>query len=542
MIDIKDITSYKENNQLEAKKASGGLPGSLWETYSSFANTDGGIILLGVDEKKGGAFEITGVQDPDRMLKDFWNTVNNRQKVNINILTDKDVTVKDYEGKKVIVVKVPRAERYLRPVYVGTDPRSGAYRRNNEGDYHCTPEEVSAMFRDAYQLTQDRKLIKGRDMSVLCMDTVHSYRNTFNITHHNHVWSKLDDEEFLIKIGAMGYSSDDGKFYPTAAGLLMFGYEYEILQEYPLYFLDYQDHRDPSIRWVDRLISSNGEWSGNVFDFFFAVSNKLTFNLPRPFKLEGIFRVDDTPLHKAVREALLNTLVNADYYGRRGVVIKKYPDGYTFENPGDFRIGVKEAMSGGVSDPRNAILFKMFALIDLGERAGSGIPTIVDGWQSAYGEQPTWEDTHNPDRTILKLHCKGLSEVLFEKSTEDDTVKPIKDTVNTLDDTVNGEHDTVNGTVNDKHDTVSTIDDTVNADNDTLDSTNVFSAKSLLSTLMEAPYSTYDELAVKLNVSRSTIARAIKSATTNGYVFRDGADKNGKWIITEKGYTAASEN
>ena len=109
MIDIKDITSYKENNQLEAKKASGGLPGSLWETYSSFANTDGSIILLGVDEKKGGAFEITGVQDPDRMLKDFWNTVNNRQKVNINILTDKDVTVKDYEGKKVIVVKVPRA-------------------------------------------------------------------------------------------------------------------------------------------------------------------------------------------------------------------------------------------------------------------------------------------------------------------------------------------------------------------------------------------------------------------------------------------------
>ncbi|MFC2455514.1 MAG: helix-turn-helix domain-containing protein, partial [Segatella salivae] len=136
MIDIKDITSYKENNQLEAKKAAGGLPGSLWETYSSFANTDGGFILLGVDEKKDGTFEVTGVQDPDCMLKDFWNTVNNRQKVNINILTNKDVTVEDYEDKKIIVVKVPRAERFLRPVYVGTDPRSGAYRRNNEGDYH----------------------------------------------------------------------------------------------------------------------------------------------------------------------------------------------------------------------------------------------------------------------------------------------------------------------------------------------------------------------------------------------------------------------
>lgn len=61
MIDLKDISSYKENNQLEAKKAAGGLPGSLWETYSSFANTDGGIILLGVDEKKDGTFAVIGV-------------------------------------------------------------------------------------------------------------------------------------------------------------------------------------------------------------------------------------------------------------------------------------------------------------------------------------------------------------------------------------------------------------------------------------------------------------------------------------------------
>ena len=422
LYNMQEISSYREGNRLEAKKAKGGIPNSMWETYSSFANTDGGIILLGVDEKKDGSFEVSGVQNADQMLKDFWNMVNNRQKINVNLLVEKDVTVEDYEGKKIISIRVPRADRYLRPVYVGQDPMSGSYRRNGEGDYHCSHEEVSAMYRDAYQLTQDRKLLKHRDMKVFCMDTVHSYRNIFNISHINHVWSKLDDEEFLGKIGAIGYDADEGKFYPTTAGLLMFGYENEILSEYPQYFLDYQDHRDPSIRWVDRLASSTGEWSGNVFDFFFAVANKLSHDLPRPFKLEGMMRVDDTPLHKAVREALLNTLVNADYYGRRGVVIKKYPDGYTFENPGDFRIGVKEAMSGGVSDPRNAILFKMFALIDLGERAGSGIPTIIDGWKSSYGEQPTWEDTHNPDRTILRLHCKNLSEVLFEKASGKDTV------------------------------------------------------------------------------------------------------------------------
>lgn len=413
---MQEIISYREGNRLEAKRAKGGIPNSMWETYSSFANTDGGIILLGVDEKKDGSFEVTGVQNVDQMLQDFWNMVNNRQKVNVNLLVKKDVTVEDYDGKRVITIRVPRADRYLRPVFVGQDPMSGSYRRNGEGDYHCSHEEVSAMYRDAYQLTQDHKLLKHRDMKVFCMDTVHSYRNIFNISHINHVWSKLNDEEFLGKIGAIGYDAKEGKFYPTSAGLLMFGYEYEILSEYPQYFLDYQDHRDPNRRWVDRLISSSGDWSGNIFDFFFAIANKLSHDLPRPFRLEGMMRVDDTPLHKAVREALLNTLVNADYYGRRGVVVKKYPDGYIFENPGAFRIGVKEAMSGGISDPRNAILFKMFALIELGERAGSGIPTIIDGWKSAYGELPTWENTHNPDRSILRLHCRNLSVVLFKKA------------------------------------------------------------------------------------------------------------------------------
>ena len=399
-IDITKVVEYREDNRLEAKRASNGLPSSLWETYSSFANTDGGAILLGVDEDKRGNLTVTGVNDADKLIKDFWNIINNRQKVSINILTEKDVTVENIDGKDVIIIHVPRAERSIRPVYIGTDPRKGTFRRNHEGDYHCSPYDMSAMFRDAYQITQDKKVLSDIALDAICLDTVHSYRNRFNVVHPRHAWQEDEDFVFLRKIGAVAFDKEN-QLHPTAAGLLMFGYEYEITREYNQYFLDYREVKDIRLRWVDRIVSNSGEWSGNLFDFYFLIVNKLTVDLPRPFKLDGITRVDETPVAEAIREALLNTLVNADYYGPRGLVIIKSLEGYKFANPGCLRISQKEALSGGISDPRNSTIFSMFSLVDLGERAGTGIPSIYYAWENAFDLKPTLIDMHNPDRTEI---------------------------------------------------------------------------------------------------------------------------------------------
>ena len=130
------------------------------------------------------------------------------------------------------------------------------------------------------------------------------------------------------KLGVIG-RGEDGHLHPTSAGLLMFGFEYEIVREYPHYFLDYQEQLDASMRWTDRIISSSGEWSGNVHDFYFRVYNRLSQTIKVPFKLEGGLRVDDTPVHKALREVLANCLINADYYGPRGLVIIRKPDAIT---------------------------------------------------------------------------------------------------------------------------------------------------------------------------------------------------------------------
>ena len=89
MMDISAILASKEQVNIEAKLAKGGLPNSLWETYSSFANTFGGTILLGVDEDKTTKeFIPYGVSDPEQMIANIWNTLNNHQKINANILLE----------------------------------------------------------------------------------------------------------------------------------------------------------------------------------------------------------------------------------------------------------------------------------------------------------------------------------------------------------------------------------------------------------------------------------------------------------------------
>lgn len=265
--DLQQIASLRENNRLEAKRARGGVPHSMWETYSAFANTEGGVILLGVDETRNHQLVVTGVDAPQTYIRDIWNTVNNPQKVSVNILTERMVHAERVNGKDIIVVEVPRADRSLRPVYLNKNPESGSYRRNFEGDYHCNKEQISAMYRDASEVTMDRKVLVSKEIDAFCRETIIDYRGRFKAFHPSHVWNQLDNEQFLRHIGAVQWSGEDLRFHPTLAGLLMFGFDFEILQELPQYYLDYREEFDPGVRWTHRLVSSSGDWSGNIYDF-----------------------------------------------------------------------------------------------------------------------------------------------------------------------------------------------------------------------------------------------------------------------------------
>lgn len=404
MFDLSRFDEYKEDNRREVKKARGGLPISLWETYSAFANCYGGVIILGVRENEDGSWEPTGLEHEDKLRKDFWDTINNRNKVSINLLTDNNVQTYNVSGKLIIVITVPPATREQKPVYINGDIFKGSFRRNWEGDYHCTPNEVKSMLRDQTEQTVDMKILEDWSIDNLNKESIQSYRNLHRSWKPGHVWEMLDNSEYLKNIGAAAISKTDGKIRPTAAGMLMFGNEYDIVREFPEYFLDYREMLDPAIRWTDRLQSSSGDWTGNVMDFYFRVYNKIIKDVKVPFNIVSGVRVDDTSVHKALREALANCLVNTDFYVPRGVVIKKERDSLILENPGYIRTGKDQMRKGGESDPRNKALMKMFNLINIGERAGSGVPDIFKTWEQEGWIEPRIEERYGEaSRTILIL-------------------------------------------------------------------------------------------------------------------------------------------
>lgn len=91
LFDQSNFDKYKEDNCREVKKAEGGLPIALWESYSSFANSNGGVIILGVGERQDGTWYTTGLKNADKLKRYFWNTIHDTKKVSINLLSDKNV-------------------------------------------------------------------------------------------------------------------------------------------------------------------------------------------------------------------------------------------------------------------------------------------------------------------------------------------------------------------------------------------------------------------------------------------------------------------
>lgn len=375
-----EILEFNEGRYVELKKAQRRIPESFWETYSAFANTDGGIVILGVDEL---AKEVVGVEKPEKIKNDLLNMVNNSQKVSANIINDSDVEILDVDnGVQIVMVKIPEAPYQNKPVYINDNPKL-AFERFGEGDRQLTSEKYKELVVGSKSET-DNELLRNYDISDLNNDDLEIYRKNLYKQTNNEKYLNMKLEDLLIEIGALRKDRQgEGKYLLTVGGLLFFGKFTSITDRFPGFQLDYFEKESSlEVNWNDRISSGDAEFPQlNLYSFYRIVMDKLNSTIKDEFKLDNDtksrlpFRSD---LYTAVREALVNSLMHAYYDSNSSIVITAYPDYYEFSNPGKMRITEEEFVHGGHSDIRNHTISTIMRRIGISEKAGSGGLRIYD--------------------------------------------------------------------------------------------------------------------------------------------------------------------
>lgn len=291
-----------------------------------------------------------------------------------------------------------------------------------------------------------------------------------------------------MKIGAAKKSQFDGRIHLTLAGLVFFGDFNTITDELPNYFLDYRERLSGETRWSDRVCSGDGDWSGNIFDFYYKVIDRLTADVKRPFKLDkDLSRIDDTPIHASLRECLANALIHADYYGCRSIVIDKEFRKVTISNPGTFRISIDEAIAGGISDARNGKIFNMFALINVGERSGSGLCDVYNVWEENRFKRPEIVESISPDRVTLTLQIE------------------------------------IDGNLDDN-------DGNFDGNDGNPDGNLTPNEQIVLTEIVKDASLSAAKIGIKIGISKPSVERIIRSLKQKGYIRREGSTRS-RWII-----------
>lgn len=227
-----------EWNDFEAKEASGGLPGSMWETVSAFSNTAGGWIVLGVKEKKtetGSTYLVTGVPDPEKVDEKIMTTL--RSKTKFNVLISARVAKYEIDGKTVLAYEIPLSPH--RPVAIKSTGE--VYIRTGSGDSLASDLEVDAIARDSAYGTKSEMEAPGTSFADINLESIASYRSYLRDFNRPLAYPTLDDHDFCSKLNIVLAS---GKL--SYGSLLMFGKRDSILKVLPNFWIDYMEIPGPS--------------------------------------------------------------------------------------------------------------------------------------------------------------------------------------------------------------------------------------------------------------------------------------------------------
>lgn len=404
MMDIdSELLNAKEGLKIEFKEAANKVPQSFYETYSSFANTRGGVIYLGVREGKR-CNVIVGVNEPDQIAKDIMSSLENPNKCSCNVLRDDDLSIlESSEGKKVIRVRVREAVASEKPVYLNGSFNE-AYKRNGDGDFRMKVEEISYFLNGRYEERYDSRInTVGVGVDSLDEDSIKGFMKVVASFHQELDIESLDKLTFLRRIGA--YVTDaKGNSGITNGAVLFFGYLPAIRLIYPYYEVDYQRYEDNvSERWTKRITTSDLSMNGNLFSFFQAIRQEIKPYLPNPFYREGWTNLNGNDIYAAVLEGVANALSNAAFMLEDKVLFRQTPTSFLFHNPGRIGVDIEQVRQGGLSRPFNPTILNFFRLMGIAEKAGLGIPKIFNMCNRYNFREPQLYEMESREATELVI-------------------------------------------------------------------------------------------------------------------------------------------
>jgi ATP-dependent DNA helicase RecG len=400
-------------SDVEVKKSQCGLPKTIRETLSAFANTHGGVLILGLDE--GSNFAATGVHDAVKISSDLASLCSTDMEPALRPL----IRVHDFEGVKLIVAEVPELDAARKPCfYKGAGMTKGSFVRVGDGDRHLSSYEVQIMLSSRGQPREDEQGVPGTGLESLEPIALEAFIRRLRVSRP-YAFKDCDRKDLLRRAKVLVPGHDGAEVLSLAALLALGSYPQEHFPQLMISFVHYPSPIGgvpaEGTRFLDN-VTIEGPIPVMVRDTLAAIRR----NMARRAVIGGAGREDvwEYP-ETALREAVVNALVHRDLSSvARGtqVHIEMYPDQLIIRSPGGLfgPVTIDNLADEGISSARNATLMRVLEEVALPgetrtvcENRGSGIRAMVSALRAAGMSPPQFDDRVSsfivtfPNHTLL---------------------------------------------------------------------------------------------------------------------------------------------
>lgn len=389
--ELRGILAKPEWTEVEIKKSARAFPHDAASTICSFANSGGGYLILGVDEKL--LPSISGIDDDkfDDVQNQCLGLLQGQKKFSCPIEYDPPSIV-DVDGALVLVICIQDAKRQNKPVKLFKEKKQQVvYLRKGSRDEVASDEEVARMLIDAGNRGFTDHLLELDVETCLNDKTLKWYRKVYE-SKHNQKHHELSNVEFLDELGLI--REVDGDLKPTRAALLMFGSNKQMSHLLgrnvvdALWYNRSLEGEESEERWADRRPLDDD--TPNLFEAWQQLLDRFTYWAESPFEMDesSLQRTKEPPDYLGFREAVVNLLSHQDFSDHNRVPkIEYFKDGSRYWNPGDSLVD-NIAQPIGDSASRNPLIMQTFSRISLSDRAGSGLKNIRKNWEQLNRPEP----------------------------------------------------------------------------------------------------------------------------------------------------------